>query len=147
MLKPLRGLGFLVLGLGVFAASAAAQTAPPFPPASIPGAAPAQPPDQAASNPVCARLEGQLAVVNRSDPVRADQIKRFEDSIAKQQAELDRLTERYLGKNGLGTTRRGILKSRAAKAEDFLRCSPGGRRPASRSTRRSSRCAIISTAA
>jgi hypothetical protein len=90
MLKPLRGLGFLVLCLSVFAASAAAQTALPVPPASIPGAAPAQPPDQAASNPVCARLEGQLAVVNRSDPVRADQIKRFEDSIAKQQAELDR---------------------------------------------------------
>jgi len=95
MLKPLRGPGFLALVLSVFAAAAAAQTAPPVPPAPIPGApgivtAPAQPPDQASANPVCARLEGQLAVVNRSDPVRADQIKRFEDSIAKQQADLDR---------------------------------------------------------
>jgi len=38
------------------------------------------------------RLEGQLAMLNRgaADPARADQIKRFEDAIAKQQADLDR---------------------------------------------------------
>jgi hypothetical protein len=95
MLKTLRGLGFLVLTLSAFATAAAAQTAPPVPPASIPSApgavaAPPPPPDQTSANPVCARLEGQLAIVNRSDPVRAEQIKRFEDSIAKQQADLDR---------------------------------------------------------
>jgi hypothetical protein len=94
MLKPLRGLGFLGAGLVALTAFASAQTAPPVPPASIPGAPAASgpPPDQAASNPVCVRLESQLAMLNRSanDPVRADQVKRFEDSIAKQQADLDR---------------------------------------------------------
>ncbi len=42
---------------------------------------------------MCVRLEGQLAIVNRggADPGRADQIKRYEDSVAKQQSELDRL--------------------------------------------------------
>ena len=67
-----------------------------MPPASVPGqpgAAPAGAPDQPASNPVCVRLEGQLAIVNRggADPGRADQIKRYEDSAGKQQADLDRM--------------------------------------------------------
>jgi hypothetical protein len=46
----------------------------------------------AASNPICVRLEGQLAGLDQgaNDPVRADQIKRAEDAIAKQQADLDR---------------------------------------------------------
>ena len=42
----------------------------------------------------CLRLESQLATIDRGvavDPARADQIKRYEDSSAKQQAELDRL--------------------------------------------------------
>jgi len=79
MLMPLRSLGFVGAGLLALSASAAAQTAPA---AS----------DQTASNPVCVRLESQLAVLNRgaADPARADQIKRSEDSIAKQQADLDR---------------------------------------------------------
>jgi hypothetical protein len=44
------------------------------------------------SNPICVRLEGQLAAVTQgsTDPVRAEQIKRTEDAIAKQQADLDR---------------------------------------------------------
>jgi hypothetical protein len=99
MIKRLRGFGLAVVGAGAFAASLAAQTNPPIPPAPIPNvpgsAAPSQaaPPDQAAAaNPVCARLEGQLAILNRSasDPARAEQIKRNEDAVAKQQAELDR---------------------------------------------------------
>jgi hypothetical protein len=45
-------------------------------------------------NPVCARLESQLAMVERggSDPGRAEQIRRYEDAANKQQFELDRLT-------------------------------------------------------
>lgn len=45
-----------------------------------------------ASNPVCVRLESQLAALNQglADPGRADQIKRAEDAIAKQQSDLDR---------------------------------------------------------
>ena len=44
------------------------------------------------SNPVCVRLEGQLTALTQGsvDPVRAEQIKRTEDAIAKQQADLDR---------------------------------------------------------
>src|SRR5215472_3233326 len=46
-----------------------------------------------AANQVCVRLESQLALIDRgaSDPARADQIKRSEDSVRQQQAELDRL--------------------------------------------------------
>ncbi len=77
-IKLLRGLGLFVLAAGAFGAGAAAQT----------------PPDQpAASNPICVRLEGQLAMINRgaADPARTDQIKRSEDAVAKQQADLDRV--------------------------------------------------------
>ena len=66
------------------AAWAQAVTAPPPPP---PGSNP-----PLASNPVCVRLESQLASLDQgaADPARADQIKRSEDAIAKQQADLDR---------------------------------------------------------
>jgi hypothetical protein len=82
MIKLLRGLGLVVLGVSALSASLAAQTAAPAPPV----------PDQAASNPICVRFEAQLAALNRgaADPARADQIKRYEDSIGKQQTELDR---------------------------------------------------------
>jgi Protein of unknown function (DUF2865) len=48
--------------------------------------------DQPASSPICVRLETQLAVFDRStgDAARAEQIKRSEDAIAQQQADLDR---------------------------------------------------------
>jgi hypothetical protein len=48
-----------------------------------------------ARNPVCLRLEGQLAAVDRGtyDPAKAEQIRRNEEASAKQQAELDRLTQ------------------------------------------------------
>ncbi|HUC48193.1 MAG TPA: DUF2865 domain-containing protein [Xanthobacteraceae bacterium] len=61
-----------------------AQNAPT--PAAQPGA------NQAASNPVCVRLQAQLASVDQgaADPARAEQIKRADDAIAKQQADLDR---------------------------------------------------------
>ena len=44
------------------------------------------------SNPICVRLESQLAALNQGagDPARADQIRRTEDAIAKQQGDLDR---------------------------------------------------------
>ncbi len=77
MIKNLRGLGAATFGaMFLSAAAAAAQGGP----------------DQRASNPICVRLESQLAVVDRgaADPARADQIKRSEDAIAKQQADLDR---------------------------------------------------------
>jgi len=98
MIRHLRGLGPALLAVGALSAPAAAQTAQPIPPAPIPGqATPVQsaPPavsDLPASNPVCVRLEGQLAILNRggADP-RADQIRRYDEAIAKQQADLDRI--------------------------------------------------------
>jgi hypothetical protein len=80
--------------LGLFAVSAPAfaqmsQGAPP-PPQGAPQAGPAQ------ANPMCVRLEGQLATIDRGagsgDPAKDEQIRRYQDAAAKQQAELDRVT-------------------------------------------------------
>jgi Protein of unknown function (DUF2865) len=51
-------------------------------------------PPQGAPNPICQRLEAQLASVDRGsvDPSRAEQIKRYEEAAARQSAELDRVT-------------------------------------------------------
>jgi Protein of unknown function (DUF2865) len=59
---------------------------------------PSAPPQQqgAQTNPICIRLEGQLATIDRGggsgDPAKDDQIRRYQDAAAKQQAELDRVT-------------------------------------------------------
>ncbi len=56
-------------------------------------------------NPVCTRLEGQLALINRGgDPARLDQARRAEDAVNKQQADLDRLVaqSRKLGCESMG---------------------------------------------
>jgi hypothetical protein len=63
-----------------------------------PGAPPPPPSAQgAAVNPMCPRLEAQLATIDRGaggtgDPARDDQIRRYQDAASKQQAELDRVT-------------------------------------------------------
>lgn len=60
----------------------------PPPPGPPPQAAPA-------ANPVCPRLEAQLATIDRGgsgDPQRDDQIRRYQDAQSQQQAELDRVT-------------------------------------------------------
>jgi hypothetical protein len=74
-----------------------------------PGSAAAVPTLQgsATRNPVCLRLEGQLAMIERGgavDPAKAEQIRRYEEAAGKQQAELDRLgqqSQRY-GCQGAG---------------------------------------------
>ncbi|HML08533.1 MAG TPA: DUF2865 domain-containing protein [Xanthobacteraceae bacterium] len=93
MIKLLRSLGRLTLcavAFIVFAAPAAAQGLPP---------------DQSA-NSVCARLEGQLAIVDRgtADPARAELIQHAEDAVARQQADLDRTLaqSRRQGCEGIG---------------------------------------------
>jgi hypothetical protein len=58
---------------------------------------PAAPPPQTAPvNPMCPRLEAQLATIDRGggsgDPAKDDQIRRYQDAAIKQQAELDRVT-------------------------------------------------------
>ncbi|MCA1457967.1 DUF2865 domain-containing protein [Bradyrhizobium sp. BRP22] len=83
----------LLLGTALPGADALAQT---------PDDALAQMPQEAApqqaapSNPICIRLEGQLATIDRGggsgDPVRDEQIRRYQDAASRQQAELDRLT-------------------------------------------------------
>lgn len=65
------------------------------------------PPPVSGPNPVCARLEGQLAAIDRggfADPARADQNRRYEEAINKQQADLDRMLaqSRRLGCEGGG---------------------------------------------
>jgi len=64
------------------------------------------PPGAAGRNPVCLRLETQLAAIDRgtADPARAEQIRRYEDSADKQQAELDKLVaqSRRTGCQGAG---------------------------------------------
>src|SRR3954449_2658540 len=56
----------------------------------------AAPPQQqgATGNPMCARLEAQLAIVDRggsTDPAKDEQIRRYQDAATKQQGELDRV--------------------------------------------------------
>jgi hypothetical protein len=91
-------LALTALGPAAFALAALCAQAQPAP--SYPGAAPAQ------RNPVCVRLEGQLAMVDRggADPARADQVKRLEDAANRQQQDLDRITAqaRKMGCEGRG---------------------------------------------
>jgi Protein of unknown function (DUF2865) len=103
MTKLLCGLGAAALGFLALGVSASAQGYTPqgYPPAARPAQGyPAQPspppgytPQPQASNPVCVRLESQLATIDSgaSDPARIAQIKQREDAIAKQQADLDRV--------------------------------------------------------
>jgi len=53
----------------------------------------APPSPGAAANPMCPRLEAQLATVDRGggDPAKDEQIRRYQDAASKQQAELDRV--------------------------------------------------------
>jgi hypothetical protein len=56
---------------------------------------PGAPPPGAAVNPICPRLETQLATIDRGgggDPAKDEQIRRYQDAAAKQQGELDRVT-------------------------------------------------------
>ncbi len=77
----------------LFGADARAQMNPPPPPGG-------------AANPMCPRLEAQLAMIDRGggDPAKDEQIRRYQDSAAKQQAELDRVTSqaRRLGCDSSG---------------------------------------------
>jgi hypothetical protein len=69
-----------LLAVAAFSGNACAQANPP--------------PPAAAANPMCPRLEAQLATIDRggSDPAKDEQIRRYQDSASRQQAELDRVT-------------------------------------------------------
>src|SRR6185295_14003239 len=87
---PMRSLSRWILAgaalLGALSVDAVAQVNPPA----------AAPPQQgAAVNPMCPRLEAQLATIDRGgggDPAKAEQIRRYEEAASKQQGELDRVT-------------------------------------------------------
>ena len=74
-----------LLGAGALSVDARAQMNPGPPP-----------PQGAAVNPMCPRLEAQLATIDRGggsgDPAKDEQIRRYQDAAAKQQSELDRVT-------------------------------------------------------
>ncbi len=55
---------------------------------------PAPPSQGTAANPMCGRLEAQLASIDRGggDPAKEEQIRRYQDAASRQQAELDRVT-------------------------------------------------------
>ncbi len=74
--------GAALLGMLVLAVDARAQVNPGPP---SPGAA---------ANPMCPRLEAQLATIDHGggDPAKDEQIRRYQDAASRQQAELDRLT-------------------------------------------------------
>jgi len=94
-----------LLPLAVSGAVLAQGYNPYTPPAPLPPGASTPPPGAApqaqSQNPVCARLENQLGLIDRGyvDPGRAAQIRSYEDSVNKQQANLDRLVaqQRRLG--------------------------------------------------
>ena len=71
-----------LLGVAVLGVDARAQVNP-GPPSQGP-----------AANPMCPRLEAQLATIDRGggDPAKDEQIRRYQDAASKQQAELDRVT-------------------------------------------------------
>ena len=67
---------------------------------SPPGAVPPPPPPPqqqgATGNPMCQRLEAQLATIDRGtgsgDPAKDEQIRRYQEAQTQQQAQLDRVT-------------------------------------------------------
>jgi Protein of unknown function (DUF2865) len=75
----------VLLGVAALGVEASAQMNPGAPP-----------PQGAPLNPVCPRLEAQLATIDRGggsgDPAKEEQVRRYGDAQAKQQAELDRVT-------------------------------------------------------
>src|SRR5262245_41714612 len=81
----------VLAGIALSGSSAVAQQ----PQMNAPGP-PGPPQQQAQPNPMCSRLEGQLAMIDRGggsgDPAKDEQIRRYQDSANRQQAELDRVT-------------------------------------------------------
>src|SRR5580658_1932475 len=76
----------VLLGAAVLGVDAHAQVPGPPPPSQ----------QGAAINPMCPRLEAQLATIDRGggsgDPAKDEQIRRYTDAASKQQTELDRVT-------------------------------------------------------
>ncbi len=101
-LRTILATGLIVAGVALCAPVSAQIFGAPTPPAPIgqpqqalpPQAYPSgQPPVSQNANSVCARLENQLGAIDRGvgDPARAAQIKRTDEAVNRQQADLDRM--------------------------------------------------------
>jgi hypothetical protein len=79
----------VLLGIAAAGAPAYAQVPPGPPPQAQQQGAPA--------NPMCVRLEGQLAAIDRGagtgDPAKDETVRRYQEAQARQQGELDRVTQ------------------------------------------------------
>jgi hypothetical protein len=91
--------GVALFGVSALSLDASAQMNPGAPqpqPPPPPGAQSAPGAPGPAVNPMCPRLEAQLATIDRGggsgDPAKDDQIRRYQDAATKQQSELDRVT-------------------------------------------------------
>jgi Protein of unknown function (DUF2865) len=92
-------------------------------PASAQGTYQQAAPPGAATNPVCGRLEGQLAAIDRGaggDPARAEQARRIEDTMNKQQADLERTQAQWQRLGCQPTTLFSIFSNQAPQ------CGPLG---------------------
>jgi len=123
---PLRlNVALAAAALAIYAHSALAQQpAQPWPPG--PGAAPPPAGQPSYQNQLCTRLEAQLAAVDRgngADPARGEQIRRYEEASAKQQAELDRMVaqSRKAGCEGSGFFLFNALQSQSQQCVDMSR--------------------------
>jgi hypothetical protein len=107
--------------LAVPAVAAAQQQGYPqqggYPQSAAPAAA-----DRGVAGPACGRLEAQLAAIDRgaSDPARAEQTRRIEDTLNKQQADLDRVQAQWQRLGCQPTTLFSIFSNQPAQ------CGPLG---------------------
>ncbi|RAI43994.1 DUF2865 domain-containing protein [Rhodoplanes roseus] len=87
------GAGLVVLAAATGTALAQSYPPPAYPQQGYPQQQQGYPQQQGyGQNPVCARLENQLGMINRGgDPTRNDQARRYEDAIARQSSDLDRM--------------------------------------------------------
>jgi hypothetical protein len=101
ILRPIRAIGPAILLLSAISAGSAQMMPPPPGAPAGPGVAPpgamapgVAPPPSQNQNPVCGRLEAQLAALDRGagDGGRGEQIRRYEEALQGQQAELERTT-------------------------------------------------------
>jgi hypothetical protein len=88
-------VGAALVGALSLGTPASAQNGPPpgYPAQQV--YPPSQAQQQGSANPMCGRLEAQLATIDRGnglDPARAEQLRRYEDAASKQQSELDRVS-------------------------------------------------------
>jgi hypothetical protein len=84
-----------IYAAALLAASVGAANVPKAMAQGFPAPPPAQQQAPQAGNPMCQRLEAQLAMIDRNsgEAARAEQIRRYEAAAQRQQAELDRVTQ------------------------------------------------------